>query len=158
MDDKQYDPEAAYTQARDKLPDLPEWHSLSHSLRTAFMEVYLYGAKHGISKMEKAMVGEKRKHNAQPVITHLCSFCGKTSVAERDDRGNIVCPTEGCSSHTSRPTCNHEYSSCRAISSGCGFELVCSKCGETKLQAAPLGQPKHDTPLREALSIISTMK
>lgn len=75
MDDKQYDPEAAYTQSRDKLPELPEWHSLSHSLRMAFMEVYLYGAKHGISKMEKVAL-DKPKHDTplREALSIISSF------------------------------------------------------------------------------------
>lgn len=62
MDENQYDPEAAYSEARNKLPDLPEWNGLSSSLRRAFMEVYLLGAKHGIAKMEKVVL-DKPKHD-----------------------------------------------------------------------------------------------
>lgn len=33
------------------------------------------------------------------IPTYWCSHCGKTSVAEQDDEGNIACPAEGCPSH-----------------------------------------------------------
>lgn len=63
MSEDQYDPESAYAAVQEKFPhNLPEWHGLSTALRTAFMEVYLSGAKHGTAKMEKAFL-DKPKHD-----------------------------------------------------------------------------------------------
>jgi hypothetical protein len=45
-----------------------------------------------------AAAGKSREVEIIP--TYWCSFCGNTSVAERDiDSGDITCPTEGCPSH-----------------------------------------------------------